>query len=565
MKNISKSVSILLALIIIGAVGVVAQGNGNPLRQTIQSNGQLTTFMQLVNSADLASMYEANGPYTVLAPSDAAYAELSATELNALKSSPGYARQSVLYHTIQGNYSLEEIGKLGLTATSLGKNVKVGWSGGKLMVNDSAAVTVKDLKASNGTVYIIDTVLMTYGAIAQTEPVVSAAPAAGAAGAPGATQAVAEEPAAPGVGELLGEYNLGSAEYNPAFKGLGHMPYWQGVQRESHSCKGMSFTVFNQKNGVTRVGADRETNPYRGDTQCSEHLPMLCFKQTGHGSPDPNYRAMWGYGEIKATNYIMGSALTSRADADGMCAYQFGEGWRMAEFHEANMGKATGPGSGWEFAGHGMLPLGKRFWVAINDQPANPWNSVQDRSVTYYGTSKMVMERRDNPAIAGGDRMLEWEGRSAGRQWVKGMTWTVLRQHDGLVRVGADASTNPYVGDRSGSEVFPILCVRVTGEAAPASNAAYGSDFANGWSGAEVKTTYPVSGKDIANDRMAGTNLCRSLYGEAWRMASFHDGSLGTHGTDGWHIWARGNLQTGTRFWVAIHDQGANPWDAVHR
>lgn len=58
----------------------------------------------------------------------------------------------------------------------------------------------------------------------------------------------------------------------------------------------------------------------------------------------------------------------------------------------------------------------------------------------------------------------------------------------------------------------------------------------------------------------AGFSLCVSSFGNGWRMAEFHDGSLGSQGV-GWALWAYGNLTTGQRFWVANNDQWANPWN----
>jgi hypothetical protein len=63
---------------------------------------------------------------------------------------------------------------------------------------------------------------------------------------------------------------------------------------------------------------------------------------------------------------IPGAILTSQEQGDAICADTFGDGWRLAEFHDG--------GGGWTFWAAGSIPTGTRFWVAINDQPANPWN-----------------------------------------------------------------------------------------------------------------------------------------------------------------------------------------------
>ena len=57
--------------------------------------------------------------------------------------------------------------------------------------------------------------------------------------------------------------------------------------------------------------------------------------------------------------------LTSLAAANQMCTTFFGAGWRMAEFHD---------GWGWGMSAFGNVRSDTRFWVHINDQPANCWN-----------------------------------------------------------------------------------------------------------------------------------------------------------------------------------------------
>lgn len=131
---------------------------------------------------------------------------------------------------------------------------------------------------------------------------------------------------------------------------------------------GMTWTVLEQRSdGIVRVGSDARTNPYQGDTAATTALPVLCLRVDGRaapaGIPTTGFHS-WAFGEVKVTSPVPGSALTSRAAADQVCASAFGTGWRTAEFHD---------GVGWSLWASGTLP-GGRFWTAINDQPANPWS-----------------------------------------------------------------------------------------------------------------------------------------------------------------------------------------------
>jgi hypothetical protein len=113
-------------------------------------------------------------------------------------------------------------------------------------------------------------------------------------------------------------------------------------------------------------------NPYKGDTSCRVVLPVLCFQSKGLQQP-PDVQAGqyqgWSGGVLGATQPVMGAVLASEAAATARCEKELGAGWRMAEFHDAG---------GWGMQGQrgmGLAP-NTRFWVHINDQPGNCWNST---------------------------------------------------------------------------------------------------------------------------------------------------------------------------------------------
>ncbi|MFF1903013.1 hypothetical protein [Kitasatospora sp. NPDC058218] len=132
---------------------------------------------------------------------------------------------------------------------------------------------------------------------------------------------------------------------------------------------GMSWALLERRaDNLVHVGHDEASNPYAGDTSPTTALPLLCLNRDGRpapaGIPAGGFHS-WAGGEVAPTPPIPGSRLTSRAAADEICSTGFGPGWRMAEFHD---------GQGWSFWAYGSLPTGLRFWTAIDDQPANPWN-----------------------------------------------------------------------------------------------------------------------------------------------------------------------------------------------
>jgi len=143
---------------------------------------------------------------------------------------------------------------------------------------------------------------------------------------------------------------------------------------------GMTWTVTGQQDGYVHIGADAQTNPYSGDTEIDHFLPALCLQVDGRAAPGGiayDFYTGWAQGSVRATAAVRGDALSSRDAADALCARTFGAGWRLAEFHDGRYGDDFAEAGGWSFwasAGGNLLP-GSRFWVAINDQPANPWDS----------------------------------------------------------------------------------------------------------------------------------------------------------------------------------------------
>ena len=97
-------------------------------------------------------------------------------------------------------------------------------------------------------------------------------------------------------------------------------------------------------------------NPQQGDTSCRTVLPVLCFRPAGSG-------------ELMATEPVMGAVLQSEAVASARCEAEFGAGWRMAEFHDAAGSQLQGRRG----AGFGAQT---RYWVHVNDQPGNCWDSA---------------------------------------------------------------------------------------------------------------------------------------------------------------------------------------------
>ncbi|MER6912572.1 hypothetical protein ABT354_12955 [Streptomyces sp. NPDC000594] len=140
----------------------------------------------------------------------------------------------------------------------------------------------------------------------------------------------------------------------------------------------MTWTLLGDgPSGTVHVGGGPLSDPYVGDTPTTSVLPLLCLRINNSPVPAglvPDFYAGWARGEVAATRPIRGNRLTSRAVADQVCANTFGTGWRMAEFHDGRHGPNLEYSGGWSYYAYGDVPLGVRFWTAINDQASNPWS-----------------------------------------------------------------------------------------------------------------------------------------------------------------------------------------------
>jgi uncharacterized surface protein with fasciclin (FAS1) repeats len=126
---------------------------------TLVNDGRFTTLVAAVKAAKLDGTLSGPGPFTLFAPTDAAFAKLpSGTVETLLKTPEGQLKQILLYHVVSGKVMAADVVKLTTAKTVQGKNVTISTKNG-VMVND-ANVTVTDIDTTNGVIHIIDKVLI---------------------------------------------------------------------------------------------------------------------------------------------------------------------------------------------------------------------------------------------------------------------------------------------------------------------------------------------------------------------------------------------------------------------
>jgi uncharacterized surface protein with fasciclin (FAS1) repeats len=125
---------------------------------TAVSAGQFKTLVKAVQAAGLVDTLKGPGPFTVFAPTDAAFAKLPAGTLEALLQDKQKLAQILTYHVLPGKVMAADV-KSGSFKTVQGQLLMITMPSGAVMV-DEAQVTKTDIVASNGVIHVIDTVVL---------------------------------------------------------------------------------------------------------------------------------------------------------------------------------------------------------------------------------------------------------------------------------------------------------------------------------------------------------------------------------------------------------------------
>ncbi len=123
------------------------------------ADGRFTTLVAALTAADLAGTLAGEGPFTVFAPTDDAFAKLPEGTVEALLGDIPALTDILLYHVVSGEVLAEDVVMLEEAETLLGENVMIKVEDGNVFIND-AQVIITDIMASNGMIHVIDSVLL---------------------------------------------------------------------------------------------------------------------------------------------------------------------------------------------------------------------------------------------------------------------------------------------------------------------------------------------------------------------------------------------------------------------
>lgn len=133
---------------------------GKNLVQTAAAAGQFKTLIALVKKAGLAGALSGSGKLTVFAPTDSAFKMVPKGTLAKLGRDRELLKSVLLYHVTKGNVKAVQVVKLRSAPTLNGKRVSIAVRGGMVYLNGNSRVVKTDIGASNGTIHVINRVLI---------------------------------------------------------------------------------------------------------------------------------------------------------------------------------------------------------------------------------------------------------------------------------------------------------------------------------------------------------------------------------------------------------------------
>jgi uncharacterized surface protein with fasciclin (FAS1) repeats len=136
--------------------------NSADIVTTASSAGSFNTLIAAVHAAGLLETLQSDGPFTVFAPTDEAFAKLPEGTVEALIADPEQLRAILLYHVVPGRVMAADVVTLDSATTAQGSEVAFVLADGAVRINN-ANVTATDIETSNGVIHVIDAVIIPRG------------------------------------------------------------------------------------------------------------------------------------------------------------------------------------------------------------------------------------------------------------------------------------------------------------------------------------------------------------------------------------------------------------------
>ncbi len=139
------------------AMGMAFSAHAKDIVETAVGAGNFKTLATALTAAGLIDTLKGKGPFTVFAPTDAAFAKIPKADLDALLKDKAKLTAVLTYHVVSGKVMAADV-KAGKVKTVQGSEITVATTGGVTV--DGAKVSATDIVASNGVIHVIDSVIL---------------------------------------------------------------------------------------------------------------------------------------------------------------------------------------------------------------------------------------------------------------------------------------------------------------------------------------------------------------------------------------------------------------------
>lgn len=163
--NLFKTNTVRLLAATIFSFAIIGCSTANQTRNpqmdivdTAVSAGSFNTLVTAVKQAGLVETLKGEGPFTVFAPTDEAFAKIPEAQLNALLADKAALSKVLTYHVVPGKIMAADVVKLASVKTVQGQSIRIDTSEGVRV--DNAKVIKTDIQTSNGVIHVIDSVIL---------------------------------------------------------------------------------------------------------------------------------------------------------------------------------------------------------------------------------------------------------------------------------------------------------------------------------------------------------------------------------------------------------------------
>ena len=154
-----RKFTIATAIAALVLIPVSTQAQAKDIVTTAVEAGSFSTLAAALDAADLVGVLQGDGPFTVFAPNDAAFAKLPEGTVEALLADKEALTKILTFHVVPGKVTSEAVVKISEASTVAGINARIEVKMGEVFVS-GAKVIKADIAASNGVIHVIDSVML---------------------------------------------------------------------------------------------------------------------------------------------------------------------------------------------------------------------------------------------------------------------------------------------------------------------------------------------------------------------------------------------------------------------